>query len=202
MADINPKEARKHEILEAAFQAFAEKGYDKTSVDDIVRVSGLSKGTLYWYFESKQAIFVALVTHVFDAFSEVFKQFVTETEDLPPDKQLQMLINSSSQMMDAVPEFSGLYIDFFVQAWQYEAVQETLVRVYNQYVEMLRKILRRGIDEGVFRPVNIEATACAIAGAVDGIWFQRILNINQDDEPMYALADIILHGVVKGKHNV
>ena len=61
MADV--KANRRREILMAALQAFSEKGYDKTSVNDIVRVSGLSKGTLYWYFKNKQAIFVAMIEY-------------------------------------------------------------------------------------------------------------------------------------------
>ena len=64
--DNDPKEQRRQEILMAALQAFSEKGYDKTTIEDIVRISGLSKGTLYWYFTNKEAIFAALVQMVFD----------------------------------------------------------------------------------------------------------------------------------------
>ncbi len=202
MTNIDPKEARRREILDAAFQAFAEKGYDKTSVDDIVRASGLSKGTLYWYFENKQAIFIALVTHVFDDFSTVFERIVAETQDLPPAERLRCIISNSSQMMETTPELIGLYIDFFMQAWQHNEVQKTLGKIYNQYVEVISDILQRGIDAGAFHPVNVEAVARVIAGAVDGILFQQLVNLTVIDGLLHTLADMFLHGLVKIEHDV
>ncbi|MCB0020591.1 MAG: helix-turn-helix transcriptional regulator, partial [Anaerolineales bacterium] len=47
------QDERRNEILAAALQAFSENGYDKTSIDDVVRATGLSKGTIYWYFKNK-----------------------------------------------------------------------------------------------------------------------------------------------------
>ncbi len=52
---MGSKEERRNEILGAALEVFIEKGYDKASMDDIVRASGLSKGTLYWYFKNKKS---------------------------------------------------------------------------------------------------------------------------------------------------
>ncbi|MCB0013808.1 MAG: helix-turn-helix transcriptional regulator, partial [Anaerolineales bacterium] len=60
------QDERRNEILAAALQAFSENGYDKTSIDDVVRATGLSKGTIYWYFKNKQALFTALMEFVVD----------------------------------------------------------------------------------------------------------------------------------------
>ena len=60
----NPtKFKRQHQILHAAAKCFAEKGYHTTTMDDIVREAGLSKGTLYWYFNSKKALFRSLIDY-------------------------------------------------------------------------------------------------------------------------------------------
>ena len=61
-----PAEERRAQILEAALQCFASKGFHTATMDDLVRASGLSKGSLYWHFESKEQVFLAL----FDAFAE------------------------------------------------------------------------------------------------------------------------------------
>ena len=52
MMDKIQKLDRKNQILEAAFKVFIDKGYSKTTMDDIVKVSGLSKGALYHYYNS------------------------------------------------------------------------------------------------------------------------------------------------------
>jgi len=52
---------RRQQILSAAMNCFLAKGYHRATMDDIVAESGLSKGTLYWYFKSKKELFLALV---------------------------------------------------------------------------------------------------------------------------------------------
>src|ERR1700743_3456596 len=55
------KQARPAEILDAALTVFAEKGYAGTRMDDIAKCAGVTKGTIYLYFENKEAVFKALV---------------------------------------------------------------------------------------------------------------------------------------------
>jgi len=55
------KEARRNQILEAATHVFTRLGFNKARMDDIVEESGLSKGTLYWYFKSKDDIITAIL---------------------------------------------------------------------------------------------------------------------------------------------
>lgn len=53
-------EVRKQELLDAALQLFCEKGYDRTSVNDILDAVGVSKGAFYYYFESKEQVLDAI----------------------------------------------------------------------------------------------------------------------------------------------
>ncbi|MBC8402800.1 MAG: TetR/AcrR family transcriptional regulator, partial [Candidatus Marinimicrobia bacterium] len=54
---VNSKEdQRRKQILEAALDVIVEKGYEKSRIDDIARVSGLSKGAIYWYYKSKKEV--------------------------------------------------------------------------------------------------------------------------------------------------
>ncbi len=58
-------EERKEQILDAATEVFAQKGFDKARMDDIVEETGLSKGALYWYFKSKDDIIFAIMDRIF-----------------------------------------------------------------------------------------------------------------------------------------
>ena len=64
------QEERRAQIYQAALTCFHRKGYHLTTMDDIVVESGLSKGTLYWYFESKQDLFVSMLRQVMDQFGQ------------------------------------------------------------------------------------------------------------------------------------
>lgn len=61
------KEARPQELLEAAFHVFLDKGYAAARLDDIAMRAGVSKGTVYLYFDSKEAVFQEMVRRVADA---------------------------------------------------------------------------------------------------------------------------------------
>jgi len=70
MPKIVDKERMRHDIMEAAMRVFADKGYHATSVKDLADAAGLAKGTFYIYFESKDAMTIAIVDRHFVAITE------------------------------------------------------------------------------------------------------------------------------------
>lgn len=65
------REARREQILESATRAFVRGGYHGTHVDDVIREAGIARGTFYLYFDSKHAVFAALVEEILRVASEV-----------------------------------------------------------------------------------------------------------------------------------
>jgi len=195
----DPKEVRRKEILMAALTAFSDKGYDRTSMDDVVRVSGLSKGTLYWYFDNKQALFAALVKMVFEQFTAVFEGIVEQSKNLPPPEKLRVLLAGPGIEAAVNPQFVSLYMDFFIQAWQQEIVREALKGPYEKYSDLIAGIIEEGIASGIFRTVDSKAVARGIAGAVDGLMAQSLLGLGWDvREPLDALTNTLIRGLLKG----
>lgn len=197
MGDTDPKEARRQEILAAALAAFSEKGYDKTSVDDIVRASGLSKGTLYWHFKNKEAIFTALVQQVFDQISMVFHQSLGDTQDLSPPDRLKQVFIAFMPMMNEADSWMRLYTDFFSQAWQMESVRTALYDAYMQYVDEVQPIIQQGIDAGYFRELDSRTVAQTFVGALDGYWFQQMLGAGNAEETIKLYSDLMIRGLLK-----
>jgi AcrR family transcriptional regulator len=193
----DPKEARRQEILMAALSAFAEKGYDKTTIEDIVRLSGLSKGTLYWYFANKQAIFAGLVQMVFDGLWVTFEVTLQQTVNDPPPRRLRRLLNGIEPAIDESQEWIGLYADFFNQAWQQPPLREIFRREYNRYIEAIEAILQQGMDDGYFIEVDPSLTARMLVGALDGLWFQQILEIGVAAPVLAQYAELIVRGLMK-----
>ena len=193
----DPKEQRRQEILMAALKAFAEKGYDKTSIEDIVRISGLSKGTLYWYFTNKEALFAALVQMVFDEFGRGFETALQQTAGEPPPERLRHLLLSFNPALDESFDWVGLYADFFNQAWQKPALRDVFRQGYQHYINAITSIVQQGIDDGIFQPVDVALTTRMLVGAIDGFWFQQILDVG-DAQPVLTLyAETIVRGLMK-----
>ena len=62
------REERRGQILEAALAVFSDKGYHATNVSDVAAKAGVSQGTIYWYFDSKDELFKAAILAVFEQF--------------------------------------------------------------------------------------------------------------------------------------
>lgn len=195
------KADRQQEILLAALQAFAEKGYDKTTIEDIVRISGLSKGTLYWYFTNKEAIFAALVQMVFDGMWQPFEQITQQTIGQPPPERLRQLLLNISTSVDDSSSWIGLYVDFFNQAWQKPAIRDQFHEFYKRLTGTIEPIVQQGIDDGIFRPVDPEVATRMLIGALDGYWFQQILDVGAAQPVMLLYADTIIKGLMRHDTN-
>src|SRR5512134_655341 len=149
------KEARPAELIAAALDLFVEKGYAGTRLEDVAARAGVSKGTLYLYFENKEDLFKAVVRD-----SIVARLSETADEALryagPSDELLRRLIRGwwtdygdstaggIGKLMMAesgnFPEIARFFIDEVIEPWH----------------ALLAKAIARGIDRGEFRAVEVE----------------------------------------------
>jgi AcrR family transcriptional regulator len=90
------KDARPQELLEAAFSVFVAKGFADARLDDIAAKAGVSKGTVYLYFDSKEAVFKAMISQVADEKLEMLSQLVEAHQG-----SFAALIRQLAQMMAA-----------------------------------------------------------------------------------------------------
>src|SRR5210317_506405 len=88
---------RKSQILDAAMETFTEKGFHKTRMSDIAESSGLSKGSLYWYFDSKDAIIHKLIDRVFEF--EIKDLAALLTDDRSAEERLYIYTERGGQDM-------------------------------------------------------------------------------------------------------
>jgi TetR/AcrR family transcriptional regulator, transcriptional repressor of aconitase len=80
-------EMRRDQILDAARICFSRKGFHQSSMQDVIRESGLSAGAIYRYFKSKDEIIAALATRTASSFDDVFEELATQ-DPLPPLEEI------------------------------------------------------------------------------------------------------------------
>ncbi len=165
------REERKDQILDAAADVFVKKGLQKTRMDDIVEKSGLSKGTLYWYFKSKDDLIIGI-------FDRVFQK---ETIDLKP------LVNSDKSSSERISEYTDRVIvdilrllrfapiayEFLSLAFRSKYLQKAFKHYVAVHMDILIPIIQQGIDSGEFRNIDPTEAAIAICSVFEGtlaIW--------------------------------
>lgn len=159
---------RKQQIYQAALICFSNKGYYQTTMDDIVAESGLSKGALYWYFESKKELFMSMLV-------EVMEPVIQEWEAIADDEN----ISATQKMQLSLAHFRSLFeemIDFFnvvMEAWaltQHDEDVEKLTRdFYKPYLAIMSRIIEEGIAQGEFQVKAPRATSAVILTMFDGL---------------------------------
>lgn len=106
-------DATRNRLREAAIAAFAEKGFHRTKVSDIVKVAGVSQPTFYIYFDNKEAAYEALVSQFRDGLREITKQNLIST-DISPEHFHSRVALSFKRFLDYMAEDSALTeIGFF-----------------------------------------------------------------------------------------
>ena len=187
---------RKDQILAAATKVFTERGFAEARMDDIVAESGLSKGALYWYFDSKDAIIINLLDRVFD-WETANLQAILEHQDSAAHK-LTAFVEVTIQDLNKIRPLMPILIDFWSLSLRKKTINQAIKRYYQRFLDILEPILQYGIDQGEFRLVNVNETALAIGAVFEGtilLWayFSETIDI---EEQFRTNLDLVLNGLV------
>jgi AcrR family transcriptional regulator len=149
------KEARPGELLDAALDLFVEKGFAATRAEEVAARAGVSKGTLFLYFQSKEELFKAVVRENISGRFTEWRAELDAFEGTSPEL-LAYCMNSWWERV-GVTRASGITKLMMSEAKNFPE----LAAFYQQEVIMpgqalIRAILQRGMDRGEFRPMDLD----------------------------------------------
>lgn len=179
MTSHRTKEERRSQILDAAISCFADKGYYETSMDDIVRAAGLSKGSLYWYFSSKRDLFRTLteswMAEILTGLPERLAACKTAGE------RLCTLLDAGRDTVAVRPELARAQLEFMAQAVRDTEIRDWFRETHRTQRAFLAQIVQEGIATGEFRKLPPDAVAGLIMAYGDGMWLHRELRNTGED---------------------
>lgn len=151
------KDARPHELLEAALTLFVEKGFAATRAEEVAQLAGVSKGTLYLYYPSKEELLKAVIAHYLSARIADTAEEVRQI-DGPMAPVLRNMLVPWWQQIYASPA-SGTFKLIISEVRNFPEIAEFYVReVIEPGHQLVGTILQRGIASGEFRAVDVEST--------------------------------------------
>ena len=193
------KDARPAEILDAALAVFAQKGFAATKLDDVAAKAGITKGTIYLYFDSKQALFEALARQSvgaqiqqvtaqlanFSGTSAELLRFVLSTMGhfaMTSDRVvLPRLVLAEAANFPQLAEF-----------WRREIVERGIA--------LMSGIIQRGIDRGEFRKIEPQHAArlCVAPILIIVLWRTTFAQFDAQPYDYQGLIDAHLQTLLKG----
>jgi TetR/AcrR family transcriptional regulator len=195
------KQARPGELLDAALALFVEKGFAATRAEEVAARAGVSKGTLFLYFQSKEELFKAVVQeNIAGRFAEwnaEFDAFPGSTADM-----LRFFMRMWWERVGTTPA-SGITKLVISEASNFPDI----AAYYQQEViqpgrALIRRILERGVARGEFRPLDMEYAIFAITGPMVFLTLMKH-SINACMPPDFAMdperyiavqAEVLLQG--------
>ena len=188
-------EERKTQILAAATKVFTERGFADARMDDIVTEAGLSKGALYWYFDSKDAIIISILDQIFDYETGHVRELL-ERENSAKLK-LEVFIETMVKDLEKMKPLMPIFFDFWSLSVRKKTINQAIKKYYQRFLDLIEPIIEDGIEQGEFRPVNVKETAVAIGAMYEGtilfyVYFPDFINF---ENQFRSNLDLILEGL-------
>ncbi len=154
------RETRKAQIMETALELFAMKGFQSTSIANIATRAGISKGLIYNYFESKEALIKELIIN---GFEELLSVFDPNRDGIITGREMKFLITELLEIIKRDMQFWKLYFSMLTQPAIYSLIEDWIVKKVEPMFAMIAEYFRQ---EGYENPM-VEARL--FAAMLDGI---------------------------------
>lgn len=188
-------EQRKDQILDAATNVFSRRGFHDARVDDIAEEAGLSKGTLYWYFKSKDDIIIGLLDRLFEFGASGVREL--QSKEMPATEMLRQAIDLLIKDLDRWLKLIPLAYEFLGLLFRRKIVQTAFKRYFRHYMDLITPIIQQGIDEGAFQVDSAKEVAIAIGAIFEGtillwVYDSDMVNIKED---IHRSIELLINGI-------
>jgi len=193
--------------MASARELFFTKGFTPTTMDEIASKAELSKGALYLYFSSKEDLYVTVLHEglkiLFDRIEAVFQL------DLPPDQLIRRFGEVRYRYYLDYREYYRIFffrqhrdVDIARQLLSHTLVQENLEKGMRNFQRFIG-VIQKGIEQGIFAPVDPRKAAVAFWGAINGVLFIYEEELSKEfigievEESVYYTIDLFIDALKK-----
>jgi AcrR family transcriptional regulator len=159
-------------IIEAAIKLFSNRGFNAASVDDVCAEAGVSKGAFYHHFESKQALFLALL----DGWLNTIDGAIEAGRDRAVPETFLRMTEAFPYIFQTAGSGLPMFLEFWLQASRDPTVWQASIAPYRRYHEYFTSLIRRGIEEGSFAEGDPEIASRMIVSMAMGLLLQSLLD--------------------------
>lgn len=184
----------REKIIQAAIESFAQTGFDKTKMEEIAKRLGLSKGTIYLYFNSKEDLFLAICEHYVKVMrDQQHSAIFSKKEDLVLDSEhfyenfRRLEQGKDRVMLEMVVESSR-------NSRLKKGMYEHRLKVYDAVVEHLNRQIEKGF---IKKGIDVNGLASAFVALYDGLTVSKMLGISEasNKKAWAAMVRAVMEGI-------
>lgn len=191
----NVETERRQQILEAAMICFSRKGYHQTKMSEIAAELPFSKGLLYYYFETKRDLFLAILDNWLETTRSAWEVMLSSESDATT--QLRTCAEYGMQLIAQYKDLARVEFEFYGELGRDETISEAYKNLFAEFRAEFTSIINAGIASGEFRPVNAEALSAVLLGMYEGLAMQALVDPVAVDWPLVGeeLFNMVMQGI-------
>lgn len=192
----NPvKGLRERQIKEAALRLFSGRGFHNTTITQIAEAAGLGKGTIYWYWKSKEDLAYSLVSDMLSDFLDLIEK--TRDAEGSVAERFGDLVNEVAELYYRETDYLRLLWKFRVDRSYIFSVEyrEKVTSYYLRMRKALESLIEEGIEKGEFREVDPKTMAFILLGVAEGLeleWLENEEELSMRDALREAMQIMFL----------
>lgn len=174
---------RRDQVIRATYRAFIDKGASEVTLQEIADYAGCSKGVVAYYFHNKEEVYVKLLEWLIGEIGKHLERNVGAA--VGAEAKMLAMIDTVFASARENRKFFLVYLDFVAQGLRNPSFKETNVSFFRACREIGAKIVQQGIDEGIFRPVNLEEAGAVTRAIFDGLNMQWLFDESAPPEETF-----------------
>lgn len=195
MEEINTKE----KIIKSAIECFSKYGYDGTSVDRICESARISKGSFFYYFPTKQSLFLEILNRWLEDINRNMEELIKTSADIRTK-----LLNLSMSLIDILTTGEkeiSLTFEFWSRALHDEETFKRIISMFEKYRNYFSDLLEEDRKNGKIKNVETEVLSYTIVSFAIGLLVQRLFSSGNVDWESIAKKglEIIINGLMYDK---
>ena len=164
---------KEERILNASIGLFAKNGYSQTTISQIAKASKVSFGTVFTYFDHKEALFRAAVLNRMQTWEPLFHQ-LNGHEDNSPLEVIKEMIENHIDLFAEQEEYLRLVQYVLGQPDRFREIFERLNDFLDRFLEVLKPIVQKGQESGQLQHIDLEVVCLSYFSFINGIRLMEI----------------------------
>jgi len=181
---------RKNELLDVAQKLFYQKGYDNTTIEDVLNIAGVSKGALYYHFRSKEEILDSLMVRMSEKIRAEIEPIINDPS-LGVLQKLKKTYSASWGIKKENISLSKIYLEVIFKDENIRLRHKLNTMARQVIVPVYQKLIQQGIAEGIFNPPSPEFAAamiCSMALGLTDVTWNLLTDFDQNPENAKLLS--------------
>jgi TetR/AcrR family transcriptional regulator, fatty acid metabolism regulator protein len=191
---------RRDQITAATYKVVSQKGYYDFTILDVARETGLSTGLILYYFKNKQSLLINVFRETQRRVRDHLRQELEKAQD--PLGRLEIFIDQSFLLFENEKDYFYLLFEFWTQLKRHKGIRQMIQKLYQAYRDELSVILKAGMEQDVFKDMDVQYTTTLCVSLVQHTIIQHLIDNKAFDFQAYAarIRQCILDMVLKDPH--